>query len=658
MGNSTTLQGVYKYRHLPLLSKFILEKHLHEFSTEQLKYAREYDIPLLKYLSHFSDEQLLEISKDSLTEIFSYLIDNNTAEYINLSTRRWLSNQLEIVGKYDIAAEDITLISHVRGKSLKNFAFKFYKDNPNLQELLAEIDDFHLASNTISTNTYIDILKDQLHEEAEFRSKLSSALPGFIYVYDVQNNRQIFSNDKLNDILGYTDDEIKERSINFYQSITHPDDWHKLFECRKTYKASDNTTCSFECRVKSADGNYKWIRYYETVLKADEKGNVSEIIGVAFDISSEKLISEALATREEQLLEAQSIAHIGSFEWYINSNRSASNTPETYKVFEMEEMEEFAQFRQYVHRDDLKKMDDALKQSFETGNYECVYRYLRNGKEKTIWSKGVVTIENKIPVKMIGTVQDISAIRSIEAQLEQKTAELQKSNESLQQFAAIASHDLKEPLRKISIFASRVLNDEKDKLSELSYASLNKVFDSTGRMQRMINDILKFSFLDAEDEKAETDLEELLCEVKEVLSEAISNKHAEIISDGLPRAIVIAPQMRQLFQNLISNARKFCAEGQKPKITITHKIIIDNPAAAAVNKQLEISVTDNGIGFDNSSKEQIFDLFYRLHGKSKFEGSGLGLSICRKIAEKHGGSISAESKSGEGATFKILLPQK
>ena len=174
-----------------------------------------------------------------------------------------------------------------------------------------------------------------------------------------------------------------------------------------------------------------------------------------------------------------------------------------------------------------------------------------------------------MPIKMVGTVQDITTIKRIEEELKQKTIELEKSNESLQQFAAIASHDLKEPLRKISTYASKVLHAEKDKLAEVSFAALNKISDSTGRLQRMVDDILQFSFIDTEQQKTHVVLEEILAEVKDMLSEQILIKKAEISSDGLPPAYVIAPQIRQLFQNLLANALKFSKESVIPRITIT-----------------------------------------------------------------------------------------
>jgi signal transduction histidine kinase len=176
-------------------------------------------------------------------------------------------------------------------------------------------------------------------------------------------------------------------------------------------------------------------------------------------------------------------------------------------------------------------------------------------------------------------------------------------------------------------------------------------------MQRMIDDILQFSLIDGNQQKQETNLEELLSEVKELLSETILTKKAEILTDGLPGALVIAPQIRQLFQNLIANALKFSKVSDVPKITITHRFLTDTPTASTVTRKLEICIADNGIGFDDRDNEKIFGLFYRLHNKAQYEGTGLGLSICKKIVDKHSGTIRAESKVGEGSKFIVQLPQ-
>ncbi|HEX8356126.1 MAG TPA: ATP-binding protein [Segetibacter sp.] len=649
--------GIYKYKHLPDLANFVLGEHVEEFCNQQLQLSRQFNVPLLKFLTGFSDAQLLELTKISVIEVLTYLANNDAENQILHSLQKWNLNRLQIVDKYDIAAEDITLLHYVRGRSLKHFAVVYYNcDIAMLYELLKEIDDFILASTTAAANTYIDNLKDQLHEEEEFRSKLSSALPGFIYVFNIQTKKQTFSNNKLQDVLGYSAEMEQELSNGFYPAIIHPADWNKTIDCRKNYTGNKGSIYSFECRVRALDDSYKWLRYYETVLKTTPDGEASEIIGVAFDISGEKAATEALAMREAQLLEAQSIASIGSFEWDMSSDRSSTSTPEIFKIFELDAMGKFEEFMEHVHPQDLARVQEALNTSFTTGLYECDYRYIKNGHEKIIWSKGVVSLVENKPVKMIGTVQDITTIKRIEAELKAKTIELERSNESLQQFAAVASHDLKEPLRKISISGSKILNAEKGKLSEVSNSALSKIFTSTSRMQRMIDDILEFSFIDADRIKQQTDLEELLMEVKEILSENISNKKATIISDGLPTAFVIASQMRQLFQNLIVNAIKFSREEEPPVIRITHSYYTPGNAADG-SRILTISVADNGVGFDETDSERLFDSFYRQHNKIQYEGTGLGLSICKKIVDKHSGSITATSKTGEGATFIITLPQ-
>jgi len=313
--------GLYKYEHLPLLAKYILNDHVHEFAQQQLKFARQYNVPLLKFLKNLSDAQLIEISKKSVAEILDSLANNNAFEHIQNSTKKWVSDQLEVVGKYDVAAEDITLLNYVRGKSLKNFAYEFYDDIIKRRQLLDEIDKFLLASTTTAANTYIALLKDQIQEEEEFRSKLSSALPGFIYVYDVNQKVQTYSNDKLSELLGYTREQLHQISTNFYESITHRADWQNALDCRESYFKNNTSICSFECRVKDIDDNYKWMRFYETTLRMNSYGEVKEVIGVAFDVSGEKEVTHALAVRETQLLEAQEIAHIGSFDWDITGKK-------------------------------------------------------------------------------------------------------------------------------------------------------------------------------------------------------------------------------------------------------------------------------------------------------------------------------------------------
>jgi PAS domain S-box-containing protein len=257
-------------------------------------------------------------------------------------------------------------------------------------------------------------------------------------------------------------------------------------------------------------------------------------------------------------------------------------------------------------------------------------------------------------------IRDITEQKSNQAQLEQKTLELEHSNLQLQEFASIASHDLKEPLRKIAMNADIIVATEQQGLSERSQTSIQKIRIAAIRMQKLIDGILSYSSLGGESQKQRYSLEELLQAAILNLESRIKETNAVITSDGLPQAEVLPLQIQQLFQNLISNALKFSKDGTAPIIKVTHTIrsaaqVPDSPMQS-VNSFLQIQVSDNGIGFSADASEKIFGLFQRLHSKTAYEGSGLGLAICRKIAENHGGTITATSEHNQGATFNITLP--
>jgi light-regulated signal transduction histidine kinase (bacteriophytochrome) len=260
---------------------------------------------------------------------------------------------------------------------------------------------------------------------------------------------------------------------------------------------------------------------------------------------------------------------------------------------------------------------------------------------------------------MVGTAQDITAFKKLEKELRQKSSELATSNESLRQFAFVASHDMKEPLRKIMMFAELVMKAESENISEKSLSQLQKMQNASRNLYTMIEDILSFSLLEAKEPKKKVPLNKILSDVKDLLEETINEKQATIIADALPEAEVIGSQIRQLFQNLISNSLKFSHSGQAPVICIA-ATITDNPSVLPEEKSdqyLEVSVEDNGIGFPEEAKEKIFGLFNRYHSKSQYEGTGLGLSISKRIVDNHHGIIRAYPGKERGARFIFVLPQ-
>ncbi len=650
--------NAYQFNILPRFAQFVLDNHLAAYVKEQLRLSYKTKIPLLVALSaRFSDEELIQMSLVSSGEILTYLARNQGMEQISESMEKWTKDQLDVVGKFDIVAQDITLINYIRQQSMQKLIPLFTQDLQEALELKSEIDTFILGSNSTAVDIYINILKNKIGEESHFSSMLIEASPAVTFVFDINRKKEVFVSGKSLDVMGYSPEELMKMKESVLQKFTHPEDKAVLSQHLAAI-ASENSDKAYwiEYRFMHKDGYYKWLRNYEVVFKRDEQGKPLEIMGKIFEVTQEKEIALALQQSETDLLEAQHIGRVGSYEWMIQENRSSA-TPELTRIFEMNGEQKFEEFITYVHPDDKQKVEDAIAESFKTGSYECEYRYLRNGKEKVIWSLGKVDLNNGVPVRMAGTIQDITEIKQIENELRDKTIQLEQSNENLQQFAFIASHDMKEPLRKIILLSDLVAVTEKGKLSQKSAINLEKIQASAMAMNRMIEDILSFSLLNEAQEFEKVSLKDLLEEVTELLDEKIREKGALIRLENLPEAWVIPSQFRQLFQNLISNSLKFSRKDCPPLISIEAKWLKGKPLKGAT-RLLQLTISDNGIGFPEHVSERIFELFKRLHSKAEYEGSGLGLAISKRIVENHGGRISAISEEGKGATFQVVIPQK
>jgi two-component system, LuxR family, sensor kinase FixL len=256
-----------------------------------------------------------------------------------------------------------------------------------------------------------------------------------------------------------------------------------------------------------------------------------------------------------------------------------------------------------------------------------------------------------------GFVHDITEQKRNEEKLKRYAADLERSNQELQNFAYVSSHDLQEPLRKIQAFGDRLKTKERENLSEQGKDYIDRMLNAAVRMQNLINDLLTFSRVTSKARPFEkVDLNQVLQGVISDLEISIEKNKATIEVDTLPVIEADNTQMRQLFQNLISNGIKFRKENVNPHIKISYKkfqVQSEKPGTSPDNF-IELYFEDNGIGFDEKYLDRIFNIFQRLEGQ-KYEGSGIGLSICRKIAIRHGGHITAKSKSGEGTTFIVKL---
>ena len=258
------------------------------------------------------------------------------------------------------------------------------------------------------------------------------------------------------------------------------------------------------------------------------------------------------------------------------------------------------------------------------------------------------------PTRMVGVLYDITdrkqaqaALQKSKEQLQTAIAELTRSNQELEQFAYAASHDLQEPLRKINSFAELLAHDYRQQLDQIADKYIDYITDGASRMQALIEDLLLYSRAGRQElNKQPTDLNTVVSQVIIDLGFAIADNNAIITTTSLPTLSANPVQMAQLLQNLIANAIKFRRESP-PEIHI---------AAALQKEKWLISVQDNGIGIKLEYTERIFAIFQRLHSRSRYPGNGIGLALCRKIVERHGGDIWLESEPGKGTIFYFTIP--
>lgn len=549
----------------------------------------------------------------------------------------------------------------------------FYDENHNPEKLIGTIRD-----------TTADRKHQQELEESEkrFRS-LTESIPQLIWETDEKGNA-LFASAKWVEYTG-----IQPNGEAEWKAMIHPDDYEENI---KTWSNSLATGEGYrsDVRVRKHDGTYRWHAVIgEPVL--NENNEIIKWVGAFTDIHAEKAFTHELEeqvnarTKElnrinESLRKSEQRYHLMVEEvqdyaiLYLNDEGIIENWnmgAEKIKGYKSEEIvgKSFSIF--YTEEDRKNNLPQKLLQIARKKG-KALQEGWRVRKDGTFfWTSVVITAIHNKKNEVIGfskVTHDLTEKKKADdklkrnaLELEQKNAELEHMNKELQSFAYISSHDLQEPLRKIQTFATQIIEKESQNLSEVGKDKFQRMQNAAKRMQALINDLLSYSRTNIQERIFEkTDLSQIIEEVKEDLKEEIEMQRA-VVEVGQTFTVDLIPfQFRQLLYNLLSNAIKFSRPEISPIVKINSEIIkgasLDNAKAINEINYCHISISDNGIGFDQQYSAKIFEVFQRLHGKLEYTGTGIGLAIVKKIAENHKGFITASSEENKGATFDIYIP--
>lgn len=430
--------------------------------------------------------------------------------------------------------------------------------------------------------------------------------------------------------------------------------------------------------VKFITGVISWITVFYTIRILPQAMSLKSHAQLEKEIKEREKAESELRLANQHLNEAQEIAKVGHWQWDVLTN-TLTWSENLYKIYGIDKNKplSYEDFIDKVHPEDRHFVNEAIQEAYKTKQFPSyVHRIVKDdGSLRVIQAKGEIIVDEESSViGMLGTGQDITEQHIAQQELLNKTHELETANIELQKFAYVASHDLQEPLRKILTFVSLLEKESNELLTEKSKVYIEKIVNSSTRMQTLVEDILTFSSLkNIEGGFKRTDLNMILKNVLADMEVLIEQSNAKITADDLLEADVIPSQVGQLFQNLLSNAIKFKKPGEIPVIKITSdymkaKQLVVDPRFTAYIKSLTVNhrmwdkenfvcfrVRDEGIGFDQAYATKIFEIFQRLQTKDQ-QGTGIGLAICKKIVDNHRGCIVAEATPGEGATFTIILP--
>ncbi len=489
---------------------------------------------------------------------------------------------------------------------------------------------------------------------------ISKTLEGIITSWNVSAEK----------IFGYTAEEMIGQSL---LKLIPKDRWEEEYHIQEQLRQG-NRIDHYETIRLTKDGRLLDVSLTISPI-LDKQGNIIGGSKIARDISRQKKDAQALLESEERYKLAVETAKLGT--WGLNLlTKEVHCSRECLAILGItaDDSPSLDAMLKKIAPIDLQQMQEHLQKAPHPDygkEYDIEHRIIRQNDDSARW----IRVKGKMyfnqdgrPERMIGTMLDITdekltkeklerTVKERTVDLQQMNEQLQRSNHDLEQFAYIASHDLQEPLRKIQSYIDMIERTDDSQAATGYFAKIRK---SAARMVTLIRDVLNYSLIEKNEAQfKEVNLNHTLKDIRQDYEYLIREKVATIKNMDLPHIYGIDSQLRQLFANLISNSLKF--SGAFPEITITadtptSQEVKNYPALNPEKSYMRLIFSDNGIGFEQQYAEKIFNIFQRLHARTEYSGTGIGLALCKKIVENHHGLIQAVSEPGHGATFTVLLP--
>lgn len=489
--------------------------------------------------------------------------------------------------------------------------------------------------------------------------------PAIVYVYDADSGRIRYVNKRFHEFFGSTPSHIADAL-----QIVHPEDVSTVETALNNLHAlNENDSYTYMNRLQMGDGVWKTFRTQAYVLQKRQDGKASSVLFIAKDVSEELRNKEEFDAFHEILDDTEELLQFGT--WTLDVNTKTMTWSDGmrkllgYSSDEMSRPPSLDICLNQVTFEDRNRVSKLLNHCLNhEENFESEYVVkTKSGIQKIVFTKAKFVSEGNGSRRMIGITRDITALRNFENEQARNIRELNRSNRELEEFAYVASHDLQEPIRKISMFCDRLKTKLAGAVDAESEQFLDRIQFASSSMRELVDNLLEYSRANRGTHTfTQIDLNKIFNQVLADLELKISETRSTIeLVGNLPAIDGVETEIKQVMTNLLGNAIKFRKHGKPASIRVECAPL----TSAEKNKHnlngdqayYRIDFSDQGVGFDSQDAYKIFEIFQRLHSKTAYPGSGIGLSICKKIVENHNGIIFANSSPGHGSTFTVILPE-